>query len=289
MPSLLSSRRAAAAVTLRVTSARKNDVQATRVRRMRTPISWTATALIGGAVTALASWILCVGVTILGWLAANPGSVGDAAQLGSRLWLLSNGVAVRIGSIPVTLVPWGATAVIALMISRFAAASARRLRRDQIRSPLLISAVTVAVYLLPVLLLVTSGSRQAALRDWHGGSPEPRGSAAGTGGCKAVARWRVSVGAVRRDLPVDRESGSGCSASHSIARRRHHVGARRRRQRVAGGAHPQAARELAGCVAQDDLCGHLAGCVRINRRRPATTNGYTTIPYPSWKASVTYS
>ena len=90
-------------------------------------------ALIGGAVTALASWILCVGVTILGWLAADPGSVGDAAQLGTRLWLLSNGVAVRIGTIPVTLVPWGATAVIALMISRFAAASARRLRRDQIR------------------------------------------------------------------------------------------------------------------------------------------------------------
>jgi len=110
-------------------------------------------ALIGGAVTALASWILCVGVTILGWLAADQGSVADAAQLGTRLWLLSNGVAVRIGTIPVTLVPWGATAVIALLISRFAAASARRLRRDQIRRPLLISAVTVAVYLLPVLLV----------------------------------------------------------------------------------------------------------------------------------------
>jgi len=110
-------------------------------------------ALTGGVVTALASWILCVGVTILGWLAADPGSVGDAAQLGTRLWLLSNGVVVRIGTIPITLVPWGATAVIALLISRFAAASARRLRRDQIKRPLLISTVTVAVYLLPVLLV----------------------------------------------------------------------------------------------------------------------------------------
>jgi len=110
-------------------------------------------ALTGGVVTALASWILCVGVTILGWLAADPGSVGDAAQLGTRLWLLSNGVVVRIGTIPITLVPWGATAVIALLISRFAAASARRLRSDQIKRPLLISTVTVAVYLLPVLLV----------------------------------------------------------------------------------------------------------------------------------------
>jgi Family of unknown function (DUF6350) len=109
--------------------------------------------MIGGAVTAVASWILCVGLTILGWLAADQRNIGDAAQLGTRLWLLSNGVGVRIGAIPVTLVPWGATAVIAFMISRFAAASARRLRRDKIRSPLLISAVTVAVYLLPVLVV----------------------------------------------------------------------------------------------------------------------------------------
>lgn len=163
MPSLLSSRRAAAAVTLRVTPARKSDVRPTPVRRTRAPIGWTVTALIGGAVTAVASWILCVGVTFLGWLAADQGNIGDAAQLGTRLWLLSNGVGVRIGAIPVTLVPWGATAVIAFMISRFAAASARRLRRDQIRSPLLISAVTVAVYLLAVLAVAVWLGEA-----WHG-------------------------------------------------------------------------------------------------------------------------
>lgn len=153
MPSLPSSRRAAAAVTLRVTPARKKEVQATRVRRRTASISWTTTALIGGAVTAVMGWILCVGVTILGWVAADPGSLVAAARLGTRLWLLSNGVGVRIGVIPVTLVPWGATAVIAFMISRFAVASARRVRGDQIRSPLLISAVTVVVYLLPVLVV----------------------------------------------------------------------------------------------------------------------------------------
>ena len=109
-------------------------------------------AVVGGAVTALASWILCAGVTVLGWLAAEPGSLGGALQVGTLLWLLSNGVGVRVGDIPVTLVPWGATAVIAFMISRFAAASARKVRADQATGPGLISIVTVATYLLSVLV-----------------------------------------------------------------------------------------------------------------------------------------
>src|SRR6187200_679315 len=153
MPSLLSSRRAAAGVTLRVTPARRKDAQATRLRRKSAPISWPLVAVLGGAVAALASWILCAGVTITGWLAGDSGGFSDAVRVGTRLWLLSNGVGVRIGAIPVTLVPWGVTALIAFMIARFAAASARRTRKNQVRSPLLISIVTVAAYVLPVLVV----------------------------------------------------------------------------------------------------------------------------------------
>jgi len=153
MPSLLSSRRTAAEVILRVTPARKKDAQPTRLRRVSAPIGWTAVAFMGGAATALASWILCAGVTIFAWLAADSGSIGDAARLGTRLWLLSNGVGVRIGTIPVTLVPWGVTAAIAFVISRFAAASSRRVRSNQATSPVLISVVMVAIYLLPVLVV----------------------------------------------------------------------------------------------------------------------------------------
>jgi len=97
--------------------------------------------------------MVCAGVAILGWLAADSGSLGDATRLGTRLWLLSNGVGVRIGTIPVTLVPWGVTALIAFMIARLAVASARRIRKNQVRSPLLISIVTVAAYVLPVLVV----------------------------------------------------------------------------------------------------------------------------------------
>ena len=152
MPSLLSSRRAAAGVLLHVTPARKRSAQATRAQSASPPVSWRVMAVVGGVLTALASWILCAGVTVLGWLAAEPGSLDGALQVGTLLWLLSNGVGVRVGDIPVTLVPWGATAVIAFMISRFAAASARKVRADQATGPGLISIVTVATYLLSVLV-----------------------------------------------------------------------------------------------------------------------------------------
>ena len=115
-------------------------------------VSWAVVALVGAAATAAASWILCAGVTVLGSLGTESGTLGGTLQLGTLFWLLSNGVGVRVGAIPVTLVPWGATAVIAFMISRFAAASARQVHADQKAIPGVISIVTVAAYQLPVLV-----------------------------------------------------------------------------------------------------------------------------------------
>ncbi len=152
MPSLLSSRRAAGGFSLHATPARKRGAQATRAQLASPPISWPVSAVVGGVLAGLTSWILFAGGTVLGWIAAEPGSLGGALQVGTLLWLLSNGVGVRVGEIPVTLVPWGATAVIAFLISRFAAASARRVRADQATGPGVISAVTVAAYLLSVVV-----------------------------------------------------------------------------------------------------------------------------------------
>ena len=118
------------------------------------PLSWPVIACVGGLATAAASWLLCAGMTVLGWFAADSATLGDAVGLGTRFWLLGNGVGVRIGTVSVTLVPWGITAVIAFLIARFAAASARRVRVDQTTSPGLISVVTVAAYLVPVFVVV---------------------------------------------------------------------------------------------------------------------------------------
>jgi Family of unknown function (DUF6350) len=154
MPSLLSSRRAAAEITLRATPARGGRARTVRVPAAAAPLSWPVIACVGGLATAAASWLLCAGMTALGWFAADSATLGDALGLGTRFWLLGNGVGVRIGTVAVTLVPWGITAVIAFLIARFAAASARRVRVDQTTSPGLISVVTVAAYLVPVFVVV---------------------------------------------------------------------------------------------------------------------------------------
>ena len=117
------------------------------------PFGWPVAAVVGGLLTALASWILCAGLAVVGWLAADPGTLGQALTVGTRLWLLSNGVSAPIGSIAVTLVPWGATAVTAFMLSRFAAFSARQVRADQSTGPAVISVVLTATYLVPVLVV----------------------------------------------------------------------------------------------------------------------------------------
>ncbi len=153
MPSLISSRRAAAGVSLRAKPAREKVARATRARPASPRMSWPAIAVLGGVVTVIVSWIFCAGVTVLGWLPGDSGNLGGALVLGTRLWLLGNGIGVRVGATPVTLVPWGVTALIAFMIWRFAAVSARRARAERPTSPALISVVTVAAYLIPVLVV----------------------------------------------------------------------------------------------------------------------------------------
>jgi hypothetical protein len=67
--------------------------------------------------------------------------------------LLGNGVSARIGDIPVTLVPWGATALSAFMLSMFAAAATRRTRDDEAVGAGLIGVATTGAYLVPVLMV----------------------------------------------------------------------------------------------------------------------------------------
>jgi hypothetical protein len=88
---------------------------------------------------------------VVGWLAADPGTLAEALGIGTRIWLLANGVSAPIGGLTVTLVPWGATALIAYMTMRSAALTARQVRPDQLAGPVTVSALLVATYLVPVL------------------------------------------------------------------------------------------------------------------------------------------
>ena len=157
MPSLLTSRRAAGEITLRAKPARGERPRAIRVPAYPAPLGWSVIASIGGLATAAASWLICAGIGVLGWSAADSATLRDAVGLGTRLWLLANGVGVHIGTVLITLVPWGLTAVIAVLIARVAGASARRVPAERtnstIRGPALIGVVTVAAYLVPVFLV----------------------------------------------------------------------------------------------------------------------------------------
>ena len=153
MASLLSARRTGSDITLQATEARRPDDQPPPDPQPALPIGWILLAIAGGLAAAAASWILSAGLTVVGWLAADAGTLGAALDIGTRIWLLGNGVSVRIGGLPVTLVPWGATALSAFMLGKFAAAAARRMRDDEAAGPGLISVATTGAYLVPVLIV----------------------------------------------------------------------------------------------------------------------------------------
>ncbi len=116
------------------------------------PVGWPVVAVVAGISTAAVGWVAWVGIAMLGWLSAEPGTFSEAVSTGTDLWLLGNGVSARIGTVPVTLVPWGATAVAAFGVYRSAGLAARFVRADQTAGPGAISVGVLAGYLMPVLV-----------------------------------------------------------------------------------------------------------------------------------------
>jgi hypothetical protein len=151
MASLLNPRRTNPEVSLRTSDAGPQPAPTVADASAGPPIGWPLAAVACGLVTALAGWVLCAGLAVVGWLAADPGTLAEALGVGTRLWLLANGVSAPVGGLTVTLVPWGATAVVAYMTARSAALTARQVRTDQLAGRVTVSSVLVATYLVPVL------------------------------------------------------------------------------------------------------------------------------------------
>ncbi len=151
MASTTTPRRSEASLSLRATVTQGGQRSDGTELPVAPPISWPAIAVVGGLVTAVASWILTAGIAVVGWLVADPGTLAQSLDVGTRLWLLGNGVSASLAGTALTVVPWGATALIAFMLSRFAAVAARQVRADQTAGPAAISVVLVATYLVPVV------------------------------------------------------------------------------------------------------------------------------------------
>ncbi len=116
-------------------------------------MGWFPLGVAGGVLSSLTGWVLIAGTVVLGWLAAEPGTLPQSLDVGTRVWLLANGVGTRLGSASVTIVPWGATAVFAFLVCRSAAFAARRAKRRSAAHLVAISGATTAGYLAPVLVV----------------------------------------------------------------------------------------------------------------------------------------
>lgn len=161
MASLLSPRRTDAELTLRATT--PTDPVALREEPADRPrIGWWLAALLGALTCLATGWVLVAGLAVLGWVTGEPGSLRGALEVGTRLWLTGHGVAVDLAGIPVTLVPWGATALFALLLWRSAAFAARSARPDRPARPGWVALVLVVAYLLPVLAVAEVYGRPAA-------------------------------------------------------------------------------------------------------------------------------
>ena len=108
-------------------------------------------AAVGAAATALFGWVIAAGFAVIGWLAAAPGTLWQALGVGTQFWLLGNGGGATLGPLRLTLIPWGLTALSAVMHFNFAGYAARRSRAATRRGAVFsVVGVTVAVYVAVV-------------------------------------------------------------------------------------------------------------------------------------------
>ena len=167
------------------------------------PIGWPVAAVIGGVASAAAGWVLVVGIAVAGWVGTDPGALTDVLHVGTRLWLLANGVSAVVGTLPVTLVPAGATALMAYLLHWFGGYAARRVRPGSEIGALSVTAVLMVSFALPVLgVAVFLGEPWLAPLHWLGvlallGLAGYHG-ATRAGGGSVTQRWPQWL----RDLPT---------------------------------------------------------------------------------------
>ncbi len=155
MASLLSPRRTERAIALEAQVAKTSHRDGRQSEAESPLFGWLPVAVAGGLISSLAGWVLVAGVVVLGWLSAQPGTLTQSLQLGTKLWLLSNGVGTHLGSARVTLIPWGATVVFAFLVLRSAAFAAGRVHNPARPRRVAISIFTAAAYFVPVVVAAT--------------------------------------------------------------------------------------------------------------------------------------
>jgi len=151
MASLLSPRRTEHDIVLRAAAPVEAAGDAGPLAAAVPRPGWALAAVAAGLLCAGTGWLLVAGLSVLGWVAAEPGTLGGALATGTRVWLAGHGVGVELGTAQLTLVPWGLPALLALLLSRCAGFAVRAARPHQQPRARLVAPVLLAAYLTPVL------------------------------------------------------------------------------------------------------------------------------------------
>ncbi|GAA1838927.1 DUF6350 family protein [Microlunatus capsulatus] len=200
MASLLTPRRTAPAVVLQATEPSR-PVPEDRAGDGGPRPGWGVTAVAAGLLCALTGWLLVAGLAVVGWVTADPGTLVGALVVGTGLWLAGHGVAVPLGGLVVTLVPWGVAALMAVLLSRAAGFAVRSARPGQHPRALGVAAALVGAYAAPLLVAAAllgrvgaaPGHLVAVLAVLLAASLHGAGRALGTSWTDALPGWARAV------------------------------------------------------------------------------------------------
>ena len=152
MASLLSPRRTEHDLVLRASAPTEAAGGATALVVAAPRPGWVVAAVATGLLCAVTGWLLVAGLTVLGWVAADPGTLLGALAVGTRIWLAGHGVGVGLGGLVVTLVPWGVPALTAFLLHRCAGYAVRAARPAERPRATRVALVLAASYVVPVLV-----------------------------------------------------------------------------------------------------------------------------------------
>lgn len=187
------------------------------------------TAAVGVATAGLIGLVLCVGLAVLGWVAAPAADVVAAARVGTWVWLLANGSLLHLGPAgpgtvdslaraapaftgPIAIAPLGLSLLLVLVLARTTAAGVRAAVPDvggrrEGRPLLVLALVSVALHVglaLVVARWLADGSTlvRVDLPRTAAGAAVLAGLGVGFGVVSGCGGWRRVLRAAPRPVAV---------------------------------------------------------------------------------------